>query len=217
MQINDSRKTNISISETMITQEFDEIKVPLTNKRLYHADAVDSFLTKTSSDVEQLEKASQRLLQFYEKNKKGRVAESNSGPNDDKDQVDEVEMTQILKAKDQRMDRMQKHMAALFEDAENKAELIVGEAELEKDSILDQAKIEAERIISEAQKNADEISRVAEEKIQQAKLIKYELNERAQEVQSEIVLKANQLDEMTLHFTNMSQKLRGLVNEASAS
>lgn len=212
MSKSESKKLNKPISEVILNQEFEEIKIPMTQKRLYNADPVDRFLTHISAEVEQLEKASKKLLQFYEKNKNGRVAESNSGPTEEKSEVNET----VLKSKVQRMDRMQNQISALLEDAANKAEIMVSEAVEERDQIVLEAKMEAERIISEAQKNADEISRAAEEKVKEAKLIKYEMKQKAQEVQMEIVSKANQLDEMQDSFTIMSKKLRGLVDETSA-
>ncbi|WP_456363765.1 DivIVA domain-containing protein [Priestia aryabhattai] len=210
------RRNNKPISEEILSQEFEEIKVPFTQKRLYNADAVDHFLTQISSDVEHLEKTSKQLLQFYENNKNGRVAETTASSTQPKAEENELEMMQRLKSKDQRMERMQKQISELFEGAVTKAEGIVDEAELEKEQILHEAKLEAERIINEAQKNAYEISRSAEEKIREAKLIKYEMDKRAQEIQGEIVAKANQLDEMKGSLTLMSQKLRGLVENTSA-
>jgi cell division septum initiation protein DivIVA len=154
-------------------------------------------------------------LQFYENNKNGRVAESNSGPLEQKVN-DEPEMMQVLKSKDQRMDRLQKHMAEMFEEAEKRAEAIIADAELQKVEIIQQGKAEAEGIISEAQRMADEIKKAAEDKIKEAKLVKYELEQRAQDVQNQIILRAQQLDEMQGSFSEMSQKLRGLVQGASA-
>lgn len=216
MQNNEAKKLTEPISKTILGAEFEEISVPFIKKRLYNADPVDRFLSKMSSEVEHLEKASKRLLQFYENNKNGRVAESNSGPIEDNNTVDDVEMMQVLKAKEQRVERMQKHMTELFEDAESKAEAIIADAELQREHILQQAKLEADRMISNAQQKSDEIIRTAEEKIQEAKLVKQELNQRAQEIQSEIMLKADQLDDMKGNLGQMSLKLRGLVDEASA-
>ncbi|WP_341285228.1 hypothetical protein [Priestia megaterium] len=210
------RRNNIPISEEILSEAFEEIKVPFTQKRLYNADMVDNFLTKISADVEHLEKTSKQLLQFYENNKKGRVAETTASSSQPKTEDNELEVMQRLKSKDQRMERMQKQITELFEGAVTKAEGIVDDAELEREQILQDAKMEAERIINEAQKNAYDISRSAEDKIREAKLIKYEMDKRAQEIQSEIVAKANQLDEMKGGLTLMSQKLRGLVENTSA-
>ena len=216
MQNKETIKLTKPISEIILNQEFDEVKVPFVNARLYKADPVDRFLTQIASEVEHLEKASKRLLQFYENHKNSRLAESNSGPIEDKTVTNDLEMIQVLKSKEQRMERIQKHMTELLENAENKAETIIADAELERQQIIQQAKLEAEKIISEAQKRAAEISRTAEENIKEAQLVKYEMNKRAQEIQSEIVSKADQLDEMRENLAQMSQKLRGLVKEASA-
>lgn len=216
MQNNEENKLTKPISETILSEEFEEVKVPFLNKRLYNADPVDRFLSKMSTEVESLEKASKRLVQFYEKNKSNRVAESNSGPMEEKTQVDDVEMMQVLKSKGQRMDRMQKHIAELFEEAVTKADAVIAEAEVEKNQIIQQAETVAGKIIAEAQKKADEINRVAEDKIKEAKLVKFELNQKAQEIQTDIILKANQLDDMQGNLTEMSKKLRRLVEGTSA-
>lgn len=213
---NNNPQQKKSVSAAILGVEFETVKFPLTKDIFYKQSEVDTFLTGVASDVQKLEKATSELYSFYNNYKNGRVAESNAGPTEVKEETSSDEMATVLKSKGQRMDRLQKHMADLLTNAEEKADEIVNDAEMDKERIIREAKIQAEQIISEAQKNADEISRTADERIRQAKEVKYELNKRAREIQDEIASSADKLDELTENLGSASVRLRGLAKEASA-
>ncbi len=213
---NNNPQQKKSISVEILNVEFETMKFPFSKEIFYKQSEVDTFLTGVVSGVQRLEKATSELYTFYNNYKNGRVAESNAGPTEVKEETTSDEMATVLKSKGQRMDRLQKHMADLLTNAEVKADEIINDAELDKEKIIREAKAQAEQIISEAQKNADEINRTADERIRQAKEVKYELNKRAREIQDEIASSADKLDVLTEHLGSASVRLRGLAKEASA-
>lgn len=209
-------KQDKPISELIIAQDFEVVNIPLTKKRLYKADDVDRFLTEISQSVEVLENAAKEVLERYEKLRNSRVAETDPDLGNITVEMNDSEVMQKLRAKEQQIERTKNHMSELLRSAERRADEIVQEAAREVGATISQAQEDAQQIIAEAQQRANEIAKLAEDKVEEAKMVKAQLHESVREMQNEFGLKANEIDSLQQSLNVISQRLRDYSTEKSA-
>lgn len=216
------KNPSIPISNLLIKQEFDSMTIPFKKVRYYLADEVDAFLSAMSSEAKTLENVTKKLLEYYEDTKniqptqKSMTEKVSEVSMSDDFIEDELSLSNALKQREARLERMQQHITEVLENAEKQAEKIIRDAEKEAEECVAAGKQRSIELISAAQLESDKFYRAGQSKIEEAKLIKTEIASQTAIIQADINSKAEELEQLASTMVNMSSKLRELNNGASA-
>jgi cell division septum initiation protein DivIVA len=156
-----------SLSEKLLSVEFEKVRGFMVSKPMYYKSEVDAFLQKSTAQAELLEKELRKVKRKLDE-AEGQSSKNLAINGATQEELGQYEKTLSEKAKKiNAMEKSARHMLIL---AEEKADSIRSQTEVEVQEIIVNAKNNAEELLREAKKRKDTATFEAEEIVKDAKI-----------------------------------------------